>query len=424
MDKLAITNKLLEENRMVDLFILSRYLYKVGEDLIDDQTYRMLENFIKDNNLSDLTNQSYDDDETPMNLLKEFNLEYLAMDFSGTSSPYYDYLHDEKSTSINPLESYSEAFDYFRATPNERKIMMPKCDGIFTKTLYKRDNDTLKMVLALTRGRAGNSFDITENMAKISPITVDSDNDEVIVYGEGIVDYDKYKEIPKPNSYGETYTSPKAAANSMLRVNNIPNKYYNYLHRYCFNATGLANTISETLEILKSQGFLTVPYLIVEPDEVPNNLDEFTVWLKEKLKYFWNLSKEINLRTDGVVVEIDNKLFTGELNGIYNSRNCALKFDYWSAEYYVGIVKDIIVEQQAEEASVIVEIEPLVTTDNNTATRITSYNPSWVVNLGLEKGKEVYFKRKGNSINVILSGAELYDVLINPHKITQSKSFS
>lgn len=425
MDKLGIVNKLLGDNRLIDLFILSRYLYKVGEDLIDDSTYRSLENFIKENNLSPLVNQSYDDDEIPLELLKEFHLEYLNLNFDGTSSPYYNYLDEEKSTSIKPLESYYEAYQYFRATPNERKIFMPKCDGIMTKTLFRKENpnEDLKLLLALTRGRSGNSFDITKNMAKISPITVKSDSEEVIVYGEGLVDWDYFDKIPKGGDYSEKYTSPKSAANSMLRVDNIPNIFYKYLHRYAFNASGLSNTISKTLDILKEQGFDTVPYMIVEPKEVPESIDEFTKWLKEKLKYFWNISKELNLKTDGVVVEIDDKNFVGELNTIYNSRNCALKFDYWSAEYYVGIVKNIIVEQQTEEASVIVEIEPLVTSDNNTATRITSYNPSWVIDLNLEIGKEVYFKRKGSAINVILSGAELYNVLVNPHKIQTSNNF-
>ena len=73
--------ELIRKGRVVDLYLLARYCYRVGNDVMTDSEYRLVENFIKENNLCpDVVNRSYDDDPVPMSLLEEFNMTNLLVD--------------------------------------------------------------------------------------------------------------------------------------------------------------------------------------------------------------------------------------------------------------------------------------------------------------------------------------------------------
>ena len=418
---IELASKLLKDGREEDLYRLARFCYSCGSPIISDEFYTKLEDtLIERGKCAELISQSQDDDDVPVDLLEEFNMTNLIYS-NRVESEYFRFLDSEKSMSIKALIDYGEFYNYCRATPSEDKIFSPKKDGINLKNLYVNG----VMELATTRGRkdTGACFDVTENLSKVVPHRISTDVEHVIVYGECGVDKSKVSSMPRKT--GGDFSQSKTAAMSIMRTGLDDETYYKFVKFHAFGADGVSNTVSGTIDKLKEWGFDTVPYIIVRAQDIPKNFEEFCDFTKSMLDKMWELSKEYDMETDGVVVDINDKNFIATQSGHYLSRNCALKFEYWSHKYYVGIVKNIIVEQQAVDASAVIEIEPFRTSDNCAARRITSYNPSYLFSLGLYKGQKVYFERNSNAINIILTGQKLKKALgkTNLNTLEESNSF-
>ena len=306
---------LLKAGRIEDLYKLCRFTYRVGEPIVSDEYYAKIERSIIEEGLSELTIQSYDDDDVPIDLLEEFNLGHLNYQ-TGGDSRFINYLDSEKSMSIKAIENYRDAFEYFRNTKNHRKIITPKLNGINLKSLFINENneDLHNYVLGMTRGRSTHGIDVTTLMSRILPKRIKGNRDHVVVYGEGILEEEWVDKIPRKNY--EQFTSARMAAISMLRVK-VPDEYYKHLHYYTFNADGVADTISETLDTLKAHGFDTVPYHMIEVDEVPSEFEEFCKWLKSKMDLVWADVQAMGLDSDGMVVDIDDKHYVGDVTKQY-----------------------------------------------------------------------------------------------------------
>lgn len=409
-DKNAVAKKLLTENRLSDLYKLSRFAYRVNNPIISDSIYDSLEKIIKRDNLSELVNQTYDDDPIPRDLLEEFNLEHLVYDSKDIteSSEFYNYLDSEKSNSIRAIDNYQDVFGYLNSIEGEDFIISPKGNGWNYKGLFLKENedsDFNRLELYLTRGRSTNGIVVTKNLSRVTPRKIKSPSREVIVYGEGVVDMSAVKSIKRKD--GTSFTSARMAAGSMARTGCVDDNDFRHLHYYVFNADNVAPTISETLDILKEQGFEVMPYIILKSSEIPKTLSLFIPWMKSIMDNMFKVIESIDLSADGLVIDVNNKSFSGSQNNQYNTRNCALKFEYWSQLYYKGIIKDILFEQQEVFTSVVIVIEKIVTNDSCEASRISSYNVDYLKALDLGIGDEVYFERNSEAINVILTGEKL-----------------
>ena len=78
MSAQEILSKLTNEKRYLDLYILFRYFYKIGEPIVTDEFYEKFQKIIFNAGIGlQYKNQSYDDDEIPYALLEEFNLTYM-----------------------------------------------------------------------------------------------------------------------------------------------------------------------------------------------------------------------------------------------------------------------------------------------------------------------------------------------------------
>lgn len=400
---------LLKAGRIEDLYKLCRFTYKVGEPIVSDEYYAKIERSIIEEGLSELTRQSYDDDDVPVDLLEEFNLSHLNYQ-TGGDSRFINYLDSEKSMSIKAVENYRDAFEYFRNTKNHRKIITPKLNGINLKSLFINENneDLHNYVLGMTRGRSTHGIDVTTLMSRILPKRIKGNRNHVVVYGEGILEEEWVDKIPR-KSY-EQFTSARMAAISMLRVK-VPDEYYKHLHYYTFNADGVADTISETLDTLKAHGFDTVPYHMIEVDEVPSEFEEFCKWLKSKMDLVWADVQAMGLDSDGMVVDIDDKHYVGDVTNQYSSRNCALKFEYWAYDYYIATVSGLQIEQQRVNASVIITIDPLRSRDGSRNTKLPGYNLDIVIDNGINVGSKLYFERNSGAIPVPIFGDKLKKLL-------------
>ena len=420
MDKEEIFNNLVESERIVDLYKLARFCYRVGEDLIDDAAYEMVEGIIKSGNLSPLVNQTYDDDDVPYDLLEEFNLTHLI--YSGEQEGMLEYeqvLSSDKSMSIKALDNYEDVFDFFNSVRGNDLFVSAKVNGCSSRSVYMDEDYKVTM----TRGRKENSrpINITRNASRVVPSKLKSSIEDSVkvVYGEFAVDDDKYELIPRVKG-GNPFTSSRMAALSILRVD-VPNEWYNSLKLYAFNADGLSDTLEGTFLELKNSGFSTPPGFLVKAEEVPEDFEEFRIWLKDRvLTPLYLECKDKNISTDGVVVEVNDRTYVGTINNQYVSKNCALKLEYWSHKYYMGIVKNIIIEQQAVNASVVIEIEPIKTEDNVVARRVQTYNLSYLVDNNICIGAPVYFIRNSEAISVLLTGKALDEALNKPENLGNS----
>lgn len=86
----------------------------------------------------------------------------------------------------------------------------------------------------------------------------------------------------------------------------------------------------------------------------------------------------------------------------------------------MGVVKNIVIEQQAVNASVVIEIEPIRTEDNVVARRVQTYNVSYLVDNNIYIGAPVYFIRNSEAISVLLTGKALEEALNKPENLGNS----
>lgn len=403
---------LIKKGRITDLYVLARFYYKIGEELIYDKDYATIHKYLQKNNLlSDYTERSYDDDPVPYSLLEEFNLMDLVPKFEGSLSIYDKAVEDEKSISIREIGSFKETYDYFMRTRDYRKVMSIKVNGVNGKTLFTKEEkeDLLSLKISKSRGRNSlQSFDFTKGLSRIIPNKISLDVDRLFIHGEAVVVSSAIGKLVSPT--GVKPKLERMAAMSMLRTD-YKDSDYQYLKYKVFRCEGLSDSLSESLNILKSVGFDIVPFLTIEPNEVPNDYTEFCEWLRVKMQYFHELCKSEDLPADGLVVDVDDVYFTGEVNGQYSDKNVALKFEYWSHKYYKSKVVDLVIEQQSKKCSVIAIIEPCKTSDGSIAKRVNLHSPAVMFREKILPGKEIYFKRNSEAINLLVYGRELRRLL-------------
>lgn len=399
---MEIALKLLNEKRAEDLYVLSRFMYRIGKPMVDDAFYDELERIIKEAGLlKEYTSRTYDDDPVPYDLLKEFNLTSELPDM-GTMSKYSKYLDEEKSLSIQPLTKYRDIFK-FTMEKGEDMIFMLKVDGINGKQLYVNGN----LELAMSRGRNGQGFDLTRNVAKILPCKINVKEEEVKVFCEFFA-YESKLEFLRSKYGMDKYKTPKSSAISMLRVEHDIEDYKN-LNGLAFRIEGVEHlkTKEEMLIYLKDLGFNTVPYLVAKWESIPKEFEAFVEWLEKICSLFYKETEV--LPSDGLVLEVNRLDYSDKVSNQYSDRNIAIKLSYWSFGKYRAVVEDIIMEQQRVKASCRVRIKPLRTKDGCNARIVNVYNPRILIENNINIGSEIVFERNSGAINSLVYGSRLIE---------------
>lgn len=393
------------------VFILARYFYRIGEPVISDAYYDKLEELLKEyyyDTFKEYFERTYDDDPIPYEFLEEMGIKPIVPTSSTDRVELYNYLNEDKSFSIASVTEYSEAFNFFSRLREEKLdfCVSLKVDGVNTKNLYVDD----RFALSLSRGRGeGDSFDYTDNEAKVIPPTFSTGQKIMKVTGESYVMDEGLVALRKKYHKPDGYVSGKSAAISMLRVAHEREDYC-WLKTRIFSAEGIADTMGEMFEKLQIAGFDVVPYVVWSWKSIPEDFDEFKVWLKKSVfDMMWEKGKGIP--SDGVVVEVNDLNWVGTQHNQYVSRQLALKFEQWSYQVYEGIITDIKIEQRRVNKSVRVEIEPLKTSDGAKARIINSFNPAILIHNDLYVGKKVYFERNSNAFNSVIHGERLQELL-------------
>lgn len=405
-------NSLLENKQYDKLYVLSRYLYRVGEDGLSDDTYDLLESLLRAKadqfpDIQPYLDRTYDDDPIPYDLLNEFGIEPVSFLNKVTRSSLSDYLAEEKSNSIHSEVSYEAAYDYFKFLYDHKLDFMSsvKIDGVNTKMLYENG----KFALALSRGRGdGASIDYTDGCAKVVPHCISTNSQYLKVTGESYVESDKLADLRKLYDEGK-YKTEKSSARSMLCVTHRK-EHYKWLHTRVFMAEGLATTLDQMFTKLEDAGFETVPHILFSWKNIPTEFEVFKEWLKtDIMDALWELG--LGIPSDGVVIEVNDLTYSGEQHNQYNTRQLALKFEYWKYRVSKGVISDITIEQRRVFKSVRIKIDPITTYDGCKAEVINSFNPSILINNELYVGKSVVFERNSGAVNILVHGKRLEGIL-------------
>ena len=402
---MATLQDLLSEKRYFDIWILARYFYRIGEaPIITDSVYDRMTNLFKEKCYDELhayLDRTYDDDPIPYDLLEEIGVRpYVPVTKIGRND-LFDLLNEDKSLSIDSIVNYRSAYDFLMDKVDNKLDVVAslKMDGVNVKSLYQSG----KFSLSLSRGRASNSFDFTDQAAYVLPAFINNDLPELRVTGECFVVKEGLEKL-RAKYAQDKYKTSKSAAISLLRVKHSINDYKD-LRLKVFAAEGLADTVIKTFEILKSFGFDVVPYLFIPWDTIPKDYDEFCVWLRDAVfQQMHDAQLAGDMPADGVVLEVNNYGWQDTISNQYSNRQIACKFDFWAFESYKAIVKEIVIVQRRVTASVRVKIEPMQTNDACEAKIINIFNPSILIHNDIKVGDFVYFERNSGAVNILIHG--------------------
>lgn len=409
---MATLQDLLSEKRYSDIWILARYFYRIGEaPIITDSVYDRMTNLFRENCYDELQaylDRTYDDDPIPYDLLEEIGVRpYVPVTKVGRND-LFDLLNEDKSLSIDSIVNYRSAYDFLMDKVDNKLDVVAslKMDGVNVKSLYQSG----KFSLSLSRGRASNSFDFTDQAAYVLPAFINNDLPELRVTGECFVVKEGLEKL-RAKYAQDKYKTSKSAAISLLRVKHSINDYKD-LRLKVFAAEGLADTVIKTFEILKSFGFDVVPYLFIPWDTIPKDYDEFCIWLRNAVfQQMYDAQLAGDMPADGVVLEVNNYGWQDTISNQYSNRQIACKFDFWAFESYKAIVKEIVIVQRRVTASVRVKIEPMQTNDACEAKIINIFNPSILIHNDIKVGDFVYFERNSGAVNILIHGKRLDDLL-------------
>lgn len=396
-------DELMGSDRYRDQFILARYFYRIGEPVLSDAEYEVLNAKMKEQGEEEYLTRTYDDDPIPLDLLHEIGVEPVEVGGREGREHLFQYLNAEKSMSINSVTTYDEAYEFFSMYRELKKDLMTslKMDGDNVKTLYLDG----RLILSLSRGRnAGISFDFTDTVRNVFPVCIEGMPHELRVYAEAYVEED-YLPVLRSKYNPEGYKTCKSAAISLLRVQHSPEDY-GHLKLVLHGVEGLSEKVSDDFGIMERNGFCVVEHKLVRWEDIPVDKAEFREWLKHDVFDYFE-EKTAGIPSDGVVVEVNDKGFIGVTAGQYSSRQLALKFEQWSFKVYKGIVEDIVWEQKRVMASCRIKIRPMKTDDGCSANWINAFNFSIIVSEGITVGSEVYYVRNSGAVNIMVYGEEL-----------------
>ncbi len=398
-----------------DFLYFSRACYRMGFSMFEDTTYDVIEKIyiMAYPALEFLNAQTYDDD--VYNAIVKEAIRVSGVRNNGrsgakalselklTDNAAYNDLNTEKSTSIRPVVDPAEAFEFWKNAPMCDVHFSLKIDGVNTKMAFAKNKG---LELALSRGRSADSIDYTDAIrAFIQTHGIDAISLDGRVTGESFVGL-KDLQIVASHYPDKNYKTPKSTAMAMLRSpHNFEASDLKYLNCLAFDYNGLAPNIA--FDILEKAGFATPPAIVFSGESIPRtSLEEFNEWMEMNvLKPMFIKGSELGIGSDGVVMYLLADINT-ERKDKYSDKNIAIKYGPWAAATYTSRVTGFAFDQRRVEASIVLEIEPCVTRDMNTATRVGIGSPDILIRDDVRIGDTIEFERKSEAYNVYLRKKE------------------
>lgn len=401
-DGVAMVRAMKEFGHPKNIMLLIRACYRYGHPIMEDYVYDVILDLYTSTfqNLAFLKEQAYDDDiyDGVLSALLEI---YNIIPNETQSQEYIEYrdmLDQEKSTSIRPVEEVEEVFNFLKTGQYDKVLFSLKMDGVNTKKCYKDG----KFLVGLSRGRSSKSLDYTNTLKSIVPETIDTNSSVIKITSEALVD-DAYLDVLRTKYPDKNFKTSKSSAMSMLRAyDSYATEDFKHLKIYSFDGEGIGANKIEIYNNLEKLGFTTPYHFVINRMEIPDDINLFEEWLTDNIiEPMFKKQNELNVSADGVVCEkIGIEL--SDRKDQYSDSSIAIKFSHWAATTYTSIVKNIIVEQKRINASIVLEIEPVITHDGNTATRVSGGSLALLIANNISIGSKIQFRRKSSAYNVLV----------------------
>lgn len=209
--------------------------------------------------------------------------------------------HDSKMLSLDKTKDISKLKEFLN---DKTGLLSLKMDGL---TIVLKYNEG-KLLQAVTRGNGEIGEDITHNaeMFKNIPLTINY-MDELILRGEAVISYADFKMINDNLDENDKYKNPRNLCSGTVRQLNSQIAYERNVMFIAFSLVkadnvDFNNCKSNQLAWLKSLGFQTVDYKLVNSENVESAVLEF----EENI----SLNK---FASDGLVLTFDNIEYSSSL---------------------------------------------------------------------------------------------------------------
>lgn len=332
-----------------ELFVLSRWTYSIGSEIIPNEEYNELLRLIKKNYPeNEYVNRSWSSDPCPVDLCKKVNKpEWISSVILG-----------DKTESIASLNTWNELESTLHAITGPGTLSM-KLDGWNTQFNYYNG----KLVSAQSRGRSSDVVDLPKLASKVpQEIPVDG---KVRVCAEATVSDDNFAKCVR--LFGNV--SQRSAVSSVLaRAEDM-----SLIDLHAHSLYGIHFDADKKFDILKSWGFNVPAYYKV------SNYEE----LKVALKSLSDTRERYGHPTDGTV-------YWGQL--IY-----AIRLMAWEEPLYYSFVKDYKEEFSAHRINPRIEIYPIIR-NGGTQRMVNITNWQRIINCDLRIGSPIAFKLVSESI--------------------------
>lgn len=347
--------------RNFERYIIARWAYSLGRDIMSDEEYDLLERTLKAENIPQLQeyfNRSWSTDPCPTQLLREHGFNDLVIDvvFSG-----------EKSESMPSIIEEHQARGYFNQFIGIYHVSF-KEDGWNVQIHYLNG----RRVKSNTRGRTRDELSV-ENLKINIPDIIKTDRRYIRVYGEATLSDVAFARLQELLAERDL-KSQRASVRSALA------EFPNLITYKAFDLNEPYLTPEEKFLRLREWGFRTPDYVIAE----------------DPLEGVYQLSerkKNYGYKADGAVVKLNS------LNSEYVTR--AVRIYNFSRKLYKAKIIGFEQEHALHFLSLKLLIEPTVTEDGGTQRRIDIDNPRRLKALGLAVGKYVVFTKVSDATEKI-----------------------
>ena len=309
--------------------------------------------------------------------------------------------HNKKMLSLDKTKEISKIEDFLNT---KEGLLSFKMDGLTIVLTY--DDGTL--VSAVTRGNGEIGEDITHNckMFKNIPLKIPF-KEELIIRGEALISFEDFENVNEKLDIEEKYKNPRNLCSGTVRqLNNEITKDRNvsFLAFSLVKCNKKFNLKSEQLNYLKSLGFETVKYALVNKSNVSKTISDFE-----------NMIKTNKFATDGLVITFDEIEYSNSLGETSKFPKDSLAFK-WADDLATTTLIDV--EWNTSRTGLINPIaifEP-VELEGTTVNRASLHNISIIKNLKLGIGDTIKVYKANMIIPQIAENETNSDTLKIPAK--------
>lgn len=264
---------------------------------------------------------------------------------------------------------------------NDNVVVMYKEDGSTAQAYYK--NGRLSLLVTRGNGEVGNV--VTHNARNIEglPITIPFTG-ELVVRGEVLISYDDFSAINSALPADQQFKNPRnlaAASLTMLDSNETKDRHlaikaFNLVFKDGFD---LEESFAARLAYLEELGFSVVDYKKCSLSELKATMDEFS-----------DNVKSYPYPVDGLVVAMDNYIYTKRLEGTEHHPHIMQGYAFkWEDEVQETVLREI--EWSPSRTGLLnpVAVFDSVEIDGTTVSRASIHNVSILSEMNLHVGDRI-----------------------------------